>query len=523
MNDEQHGERTEPPEGDRQVRCPFDPTRSATIARRPDSDLVTLFAAWLGRPLGVSLPAWRLIDEVYSREADAEVQWHSLAEDLRQGRLKGQERVGLFTLAKVFPADFEGIDDLLVPLMGEGRLDELGRPPEDTRGPEEIARDHETIAELVLRNHGRPGARRDRLVVGKGSSRRRWVGLGDELGVGPLGGGWVQGDVPTPVDRAGARGGAGEEARHDAGGDRSGEFDFATFARLGRELVATAKEHLGADDRGLIGRLVSAAPRYARAELAGETAAAEPIANELGAVWHDINQANIPEAVWWGIQGYQEPFESRFGKLDDFAAAQAAPVSPPEQRDVTVQVTGLEARANPNAEEVGGVHYASATLTGSATISVSAVRINIGASHAAIRSMLTAVTAQRPNSDDEIARKGDVVRRLTEAVQLLEEAEKILDAGAAPMEAARPVARSLIVMMEDLDKLDPQGSGVKIINTTLGIVIACTAALLDSMIPAPMTFAVMATGVYGTPAVTAIMDRVKNIWGGAKGAPPSDV
>lgn len=177
------------------IACPFLPGETALLHPGPNPGARhTIDSHRLGRKLLVSPAAWRLIEEVYSQDGSQET-WRSFASELREGKRRQQQGVGLFTLAQLFPKDFEGVREFLVPAADEAGIDQLGRPSWDARTPNEIARDDKTIAEWVARNHDRPAQIDGRLVIGKGDRRRRWVGLGDEHGVA-FGGGWVDGDPP---------------------------------------------------------------------------------------------------------------------------------------------------------------------------------------------------------------------------------------------------------------------------------------------------------------------------------------
>lgn len=293
------------------IKCPFvDGAEASVHPGRDGNNRITLTSSGLGRSIKIDDPAWTLIRNVYGSDDASDATLRGLGKELGDGPRRDQLALGLFTLSKVFSEDFQGVEDLLVPMWEEGTGDEIShRTPGDTRTPDEIVRDDQVIAEHILRKHGR-SKKSDRLVVGKGELRRRWVGFGDEFGIGPFGGGWVKGDVPEQVN----------EPKQVVA-----EFDFDVFGRIGRQLVATAHEHLGHDGTTLIGRLVSAAPRYARAKGSDEFASAALIAKELGLIWRDVVRANFPEAVWWDLQEYQEMFEAQFAKLDDLAARSDEP------------------------------------------------------------------------------------------------------------------------------------------------------------------------------------------------------
>lgn len=208
-----------------------------------------------------------------------------------------------------------------------------------------------------------------------------------------------------------------------------------------------------------------------------------------------------------------------------------------EYPDVSGQtVSSLIIRLTPagdeNADRVPTNRYASVDVTGEATLTVSASRLppapNIASaddrsiaavvevarghlvtSRVVTRTAIATISARRPNSDEEIRRQEETVRCLEQVAQLLHQAEITLEEGRPPETAARQVGNSLLVMLQDLDNLKPGGPGLKIVNTSLGIVILCTAAVFDTLVPAPVTAGVMATGVYGSDVVRSIISDIK--------------
>lgn len=146
-----------------------------------------------GETVEVMSSAGTLITKLYAWYDEFQ---HTLMPEIERAALgEGAEAIGMVTLARLFPNDFDGVADLLVPINGETGFENIFQPIGGGRSSVEINRDHAVIAEHILRKHG-VSQGSSRLVVGKDKSRRRWIGLGQELGVDPLGGGWAPGDPP---------------------------------------------------------------------------------------------------------------------------------------------------------------------------------------------------------------------------------------------------------------------------------------------------------------------------------------
>jgi len=181
----------------------------------------------------------------------------------------------------------------------------------------------------------------------------------------------------------------------------------------------------------------------------------------------------------------------------------------------------LESAMTVPSSQISAAPMAPGQDDGSTTAAIVEVaRGHLNASQAVTRAAIVTIAARRPNSDEEIRRKAETLHRLEQVAQLLHQAQITLDDGRPPEAAALEVGRSLLVMLQDLDKLIPGAPGVKIVNTTLGIVVLCTAAVFDTLVPAPVTAGVMATGVYGSDAVRMIIGEIKGFLNKRGGAGP---
>lgn len=134
---------------------------------------------------------------------------------------------------------------------------------------------------------------------------------------------------------------------------------------------------------------------------------------------------------------------------------------------------------------------------------------NLAVTISAAQAMLIVVQAERPNSEEATTYNAEVKRRLTLAIEHLNEADKLIQQQASTETVSKPVSMAFLTLLQDLDKLDPDGPGRKIIDMGLGIVILTTAALFDSVVPGAATAAVMATKVFGTSAVTSVLKELR--------------
>lgn len=150
-----------------------------------------------GEKIQVSRAAGNLITQLYAVREDTQSSLMPALERIARG--EGAKAIGMKGLGDLFPDDFEGVGDLLVPMGGEISFAKPMNLFGDDRKSQEIVRDDNVVAEWVLRKYRlRSGG--SRLVIGKGPTRRRWIGLGQEFGVGPFGGGWEPGNPPEGED-----------------------------------------------------------------------------------------------------------------------------------------------------------------------------------------------------------------------------------------------------------------------------------------------------------------------------------